>query len=71
MFAHDIIKGKYDIAVRENEFIYHEKVPSELDELKGELKMIFFRENDFISYFDEIFESLTIHLVCYLHSQFF
>ena len=59
MFAHDIIKGKYDIAVRENEFIYHEKVPTELDELKGELKMIFFRENDFLFLtFDEIYEPL-------------
>ena len=37
IFAHDVIKGKYDIAVRENEFIYHEKVPTDLEELKGKL----------------------------------
>ena len=35
IFAHDVIKGKYDIALRENEFIYHERVPTELEELKG------------------------------------
>ena len=40
VFAHDVIKGKYDIAVRENEFIYHEKVPTDLEELKGKLLKI-------------------------------
>ena len=37
MFANDVIQGKLDNAKKENEFIYHEKVP-ELDtlpELKG------------------------------------
>ena len=47
IFAHDVIKGKYDIAVRENEFIYHEKVPTELEELKGEIL-------DFTNFFFQI-----------------
>ena len=42
IFAHDVIKGKYDIAVRENEFIYHEKVPTELEELKGKILELFY-----------------------------
>ena len=35
-FANDVIEGKYNIAKRENEFIYHEKVPDDLPELKGQ-----------------------------------
>ena len=38
-FANDVIAGKCQIAKRENEFIYHDKVPKgpdELPELKGQ-----------------------------------
>ena len=34
-FANDVIEGKHTIAKRENEFIYHEKVPEDLPDLKG------------------------------------
>lgn len=36
IFANDVIKGKFEIAKRENEFIYHDKVPDDLEELKGQ-----------------------------------
>ena len=35
-FANDVIVGKCQIAKRENEFIYHDRVPDELPELKGQ-----------------------------------
>lgn len=36
-FAHDVIGGKLKMAEKENEFVYHEKVPdkSSLPEIKG------------------------------------
>ena len=34
-FANDVIEGKFKIAHRENEFIYHDKVPDDLQTLKG------------------------------------
>ncbi len=36
-FANDVIEGKYQIAKRENEFIYHDRVPDEVEELKVRL----------------------------------
>ena len=35
-FANDVIAGKCQIAKRENEFIYHDRVPEELPELPGQ-----------------------------------
>ena len=34
-FANDVIEGKFNIAKRENEFIYHDRVPEDIPELKG------------------------------------
>merc|ERR1719219_3410683 len=47
-FANDVIEGKYNIAKRENEFIYHDKVPDDLPELKGQtlVKGIGFEVNE-------------------------
>ena len=47
-FANDVIEGKYNIAKRENEFIYHEKVPDDLPELRGQtlVKGIGFEVNE-------------------------
>ena len=36
-YAHDIVNGKLEVSKKENEFIYHEKVP-ELDTL-SEIKV--------------------------------
>merc|ERR1719219_1386739 len=47
-FANDVIEGKYNIAKRENEFIYHDRVPEDLPELKGQtlVKGIGFEVNE-------------------------
>ena len=47
-FANDVIEGKYNIAKRENEFIYHDKVPDDLPDLKGQtlVKGIGFEVNE-------------------------
>ena len=51
LYAHDVVNGKLELSKKENEFIYHEKVP-ELDALQ-EIKVCLSR-----GYFALIFTSI-------------
>ena len=69
-FSNDVIKGKLDNAKKENEFIYHEKVPEldTLNELKGAslVKGIGFEVTNPEVAGPDIFNRLVYHVLQYL-----